>query len=79
MEGHGREEFTDGRVYEGEFKQGKKNGHGTMTYEKEKKQYIGPWVNNLKHGSGIELNLRSNTYREGEWADGKWVKWTSAS
>ena len=37
MEGHGREEYEDGRVYIGEYKNGKKHGAGTMTYEKEKK------------------------------------------
>ena len=77
MEGQGREEFDDGRVYDGAFRKGRKHGEGTMTYEKEKKQYIGPWEKNLKHGIGVELNLKGNTKRMGEWRKGKWIRWLS--
>jgi len=48
-----------------------------MTYEKDKKQYIGPWEKNLKHGIGVELNLKGNTKRMGEWRKGKWIRWLS--
>jgi hypothetical protein len=48
-----------------------------MTYEREKKQYIGPWEKNLKNGIGMELNLKGNTKRIGEWRKGKWMRWTS--
>ena len=46
-----------------------------MTYQFEKKQYIGPWENNLKHGIGLELNITANTKRQGEWRRGKWFQW----
>jgi hypothetical protein len=50
-----------------------------MTYEKEQKQYTGPWVNNLKHGIGLELNLRTMIQRQGEWQEGKWLRWITAN
>ena len=79
MEGYGREEHEDGRIYIGEFRLGKKHGQGTITYEREKKQYVGPWENNLKHGVGFELNFKSNTKRFGEWRKGKWIRWIAKS
>jgi hypothetical protein len=50
-----------------------------MSYEREKKQYIGPWENNLKHGVGTEVNFNANTRRRGEWKAGKWLKWVSSA
>ncbi len=78
MDGSGREDYEDGRVYIGDFKEGKKWGYGKMMYSKELKQYEGPWVDNLKNGNGVETNFRTNTKRTGEWKDGKWVRWISA-
>jgi len=78
MDGLGREDYEDGRVFIGEFKDGKKHGSGKMMYSKEMKQYEGPWVDNLKHGVGLEFNFRTNSKRQGEWKNGKWVRWLSA-
>jgi len=63
MDGQGREDYEDGRVFIGEFKEGKKHGKGKLMYTKEMKQYEGPWVDNLKHGVGFEYNFRMNSKR----------------
>lgn len=78
MEGFGTETWQDGKVYTGQFKKGRKNGDGTMTYPNHK-QYRGPWVKNQKHGTGVEINLKVNTKRVGEWRRGKWIRWLSAT
>ena len=35
--------------YEGDLKEGKYHGQGTMTYDNGD-QYVGEWKNNLMHG-----------------------------
>jgi len=47
--------FKDGRVYEGETKNGIPQGKGKMTWTDEdgdKDVYEGDWVNGKKHGKG---------------------------
>ena len=78
MEGNGTESWLDGKTYVGQYKKGRKHGQGTMTYP-NMKQYKGPWIRNQKHGTGIEVNIKVNTQRVGEWRRGKWVRWISAT
>ena len=42
----------DGSIYEGEYKNGKPNGHGSMTSEDNKTIYDGEWKNGKKEGIG---------------------------
>lgn len=49
-----------------------------MTYPNQK-QYNGPWQRNQKHGTGIEINLKVNTQRVGEWRNGRWMRWLSST
>ena len=42
--GYGTFVLTD-LEYTGEFKNGKKNGHGTLTYKKDGSKYVGEWKN----------------------------------
>ena len=42
----------DGSIYEGEYKYGKPNGHGSMTSEDNKTIYDGEWKNGKKDGIG---------------------------
>lgn len=42
MEGRGMEIWSDGRKYEGDFKNGKKDGEGTFEWPNANK-YIGSW------------------------------------
>ena len=42
----------DGSIYEGEYKNGKANGHGSMTSDDNKTIYDGEWKNGKKDGIG---------------------------
>ena len=76
MDGLGTEAFKDGKVFMGSFRNGYKHGDGLMTYP-NKKQYRGGWVRNMKHGIGVEINLKANKQRTCEWHLGKRVRWIS--
>lgn len=76
MEGRGIETWADGRRYEGEFKNGKKDGEGTFEWGNGNK-YIGSWKSGKQHGIGIWLNSKDVTKRQGEWVDGKRLRWIS--
>lgn len=55
--GYGTMEYSDGFVYQGDFKQNTRHGKGTMTKEVDGNQmyrYDGQWHENEKHGEGIE-------------------------
>ena len=78
MHGFGREEWLNGQIFVGQFRKGKRHGEGTMTYVNQK-QYKGEWVQNMRHGTGVEINLKVKTYRVGEWKKDKWMRWLSAT
>ena len=42
----------DGSIYEGEYKNGMPNGHGSMTSYDNKTIYDGEWKNGMRHGNG---------------------------
>lgn len=43
--------YNDGSTYDGEWKDGKRNGQGVMKYPSGQ-QYDGEWKNGKKHGRG---------------------------
>lgn len=51
--------------YTGEYKDGKKNGHGKMTYENGA-VYEGYWKDDMKNGKGKIVDIDGTSY-EGEW------------
>lgn len=51
-QGKGKLTFTDGAIYEGEFKYDMIKGAGILTSEGEKTTYIGHWNNNIYHVNG---------------------------
>ncbi|MDP7096835.1 MAG: MORN motif precursor, partial [Candidatus Poseidoniia archaeon] len=68
----GTETFPGGGKYEGEFKDGKKNGQGTRTWSDGSK-YVGKFKDGLPNGKG------KNTYTDGGWYEGSWKEgqsWT---
>lgn len=80
-EGHGRFEYMDGTVYEGQWKiiNGKKMKHGrgtiivgsTLTAENEQKEsYTGQWVEDRMEGEG-EYFYKSGAIYSGEWVHNK--------
>jgi hypothetical protein len=60
--------FSDGRVYNGNFENGKQHGFGSLTHPDGVK-YRGQFCNGLKEGYGIML-WRTRTY-DGEWKNDK--------
>ena len=50
FEGFGRYEWSDGRVYEGGFRDGKKHGKKARYKLKSGKVYIGQWENDQPSG-----------------------------
>lgn len=53
--GEGKYQFANGDVYEGEIVDGYISGYGRMTLSNGD-YYEGGWVNNKKHGKGIEVS-----------------------
>ena len=61
-----------GSYYIGEFKGGLINGQGTFCWPDGKK-YVGEWKQAKHHGKGIEYSADGHIFREGVWADDKYV------
>lgn len=57
-------------IFKGDWKDGMKHGHGTMTYLSGN-IYQGEWKDNLKHGQGEMLWKNRNESFNGEWKFGK--------
>mgnify|MGYP002352924332 CR=1 FL=1 len=77
MEGRGVEMWNDGRKYDGEFKNGKKDGEGTFEWPNGNK-YIGSWRNGKQHGMGVWLDAaEGGVKKQGEWVNGKRARWIS--
>ena len=57
--------FRDERKYVGEYKDGKRHGHGTYTYP-DGAQYVGEYKDNSENGQG------TYTYPDGEKYVGGW-------
>ena len=74
-EGNGIYLWPDGRRYDGQFANDVNNGNG-MFYWPDRVIYNGQWKNGFQHGFGIEKNEKEGIQREGEWENGKWVRWT---
>jgi hypothetical protein len=47
IEGQGKYEWADGRVYEGEWKMNKMNGKGEFLWP-DRRRYVGEYVNDNK-------------------------------
>lgn len=67
--------FFNGCIYEGEWENGKKSGHGVLTYSTGE-VYIGSWKNDLQNGKGeIKRKGKDGSLSEilysGNWVDGK--------
>jgi hypothetical protein len=76
MEGRGIEKWSDGRRYEGDFKNGKKDGEGTFEWPNGNK-YIGSWKNGVQHGAGVMMNTKDMIKKQGEWVNGKRHRWVN--
>jgi hypothetical protein len=85
-EGEGYKQWTncfaiytnkDGDKYIGAWKNGKKYGHGTETFENRSK-YVGEWKDDKRHGQGTFTDKDGNVSK-GIWKDDKLVEAQSSS
>ena len=63
------EKYSNGNIYEGEIKNGKKEGHGIMRYSNGY-IYEGEWKNGKREGKGIYRLINKDRY-EGDFKNGK--------
>ena len=70
--GNGSTVMTNGEFYIGEIFEGKKNGHGTLTFAKddERLSYTGDWTDDEITGQGIMTWKNKDTYH-GDLINGK--------
>lgn len=65
--------FIEGAVYEGELKNDKPNGEGTLFVD-DHIAYKGGFKDGLRHGHGISYRKDGRILFDGEWRDGKPVR-----
>ena len=76
LHGYGVEIFSatdesDRVRYEGEYKDGKKSGKGTMIWKNEK--YVGEWLNGMRHGEGTLYSANNEIISQGHWEKDSFV------
>lgn len=69
LNGHGKQTYASGDVYEGEFKDGKANGKGIYT-RADGSIYIGEFKDGKRNGQGKQTYTHSDVY-EGHFRDEK--------
>lgn len=73
MEGQGKYIWPNGKKYEGQYKNDKKEGYGIYTWP-DGRQYSGMWKNGKQDGVG-RFKGKNGIVKSGMWEDGKRVKW----
>ena len=73
MHGRGSYIWADGRKYEGEYVNDKKDGYGVYTWADGRK-YQGFWANGKQDGIGKYIS-NDGSVKWGVWEDGKRQKW----
>lgn len=68
FQGPGRMEYKNGDVYDGNWKDGKRQGNGFIEYASGG-DYDGEWLNGKRHGEGVETT--ADDRYDGSWARGK--------
>ena len=64
--GNGKYVYKNGDIYEGEWKNGKKEGKGTLCYSNGDK-YEGEWKRGKREGKGIFYYKQNKKKYDGEW------------
>lgn len=49
--------YPSGNYFEGEWKNDKKEGRGTMNWTDIREKYVGQWRNNYQEGWGVHIWL----------------------
>ena len=76
MDGKGKFEWPDGRIYIGEYKDGKKEGMGECVYP-DGRIYKGLWKEGKQDGEGMFYIPDKKVWKKGIWDKGKRVQWIS--
>jgi len=74
MDGHGKFEWPDGRIYIGDYKEGKKDGEGEYDWS-DGRIYKGGWKDGKQHGEGLFFCVKKKVWKKGIWENGKRMKW----
>ena len=74
MDGHGKFEWPDGRIYIGDYKEGKKDGEGEYDWS-DGRIYKGGWKDGKQHGEGLFFCVKKKVWKKGIWENGKRIKW----
>ena len=72
MNGKGVFTWTDGRSYNGEYVNDKKEGWGVFIWPDGRK-FEGYWLGGKQHGRG--KYYKDGRMRVGEWENGKRIRW----
>ena len=62
--------YADGSVYEGSYKNNKRDGFGKFTDPADGTVYEGQWENGKRHGKGTQSNAKGEIY-QGDFESGK--------
>lgn len=71
MNGYGLFKFPNGNHYTGSFRNGFKEGQGTLLYAGTGEKYTGSWFNDKAHGDGELVYAGGDTRYTGQWQDGR--------
>ena len=74
MDGEGVFTWPDGRRYEGQYKDDKKDGYGIFEWADGKK-YKGQWKNGKQNGEGEFYNEQTQTWKKCLVENGKRTRW----
>eukprot|EP00747_Dinoflagellata_sp_TGD_P033217 gnl/TRDRNA2_/TRDRNA2_136476_c0_seq2.p2 gnl/TRDRNA2_/TRDRNA2_136476_c0~~gnl/TRDRNA2_/TRDRNA2_136476_c0_seq2.p2 ORF type:complete len:166 (+),score=34.66 gnl/TRDRNA2_/TRDRNA2_136476_c0_seq2:27-524(+) len=66
-------EWADGRKYEGQYFNDRKEGTGSFIWN-DGRRFVGSWKDGKQHGVGIYSD-KVEDLKVGEWTDGKRVRW----
>merc|ERR1712151_51135 len=69
--------WPDGRIYEGDFSDGRKHGEGTLKWP-DGRSYSGQWCEGKQHGTAMACTARG-LKRQSQWKDGKFIDWIGAA
>lgn len=58
--GQGRMTYASGNFYEGDWKNNKRNGEGTMNWLSSNEKYTGNWEENYQSGFGTHIWLEGS-------------------
>ncbi|MBN8548598.1 MAG: hypothetical protein J0M12_04710 [Deltaproteobacteria bacterium] len=72
QEGPGKMAYSDGGVYEGNFKEGYRDGQGTYVWP-NKTKYVGTWERGDQNGQGIFYDAEGKESFNGTWNHGQQI------